>query len=175
MAFAITIMLPVCAPDTPAPQRTESSITWGGTIDMEESDSTLLALPVATRDGDGFLVADHMEAQIRRYDGDGGLDWSAGRKGDGPGEFHNPTSVARLPNGEVLATDFRSRLVRYTADGTRVLATTTLPLSRVERVMPLSDERVILAGMEKTEHSCTSGICRRTQWSGASSAGWTTS
>ena len=95
----------------------------------------------------GFLVADWKEAQLRRYSPNGQLVFSTGRKGNGPDEYQNPTRFLRLANGELMAADYRGKLVRYDRAAERVRDTYTLPLDRVEDLIALDDDRALIAGV----------------------------
>ncbi len=69
----------------------------------------------------GFVIAGFGSYDLRRFDAAGGHVWTAGREGDGPGEFEGLTAVAAGPAGSVLTYDFRlRRLSRWSAEGTHL-------------------------------------------------------
>jgi len=79
---------------------------------FEIGDGTLLP------DG-GFVLAGFGSHDLRRFGPDGRHLWTAGREGDGPGEFEGLTSVTAGPGDTLFAYDFRQRRVSHWApDGT---------------------------------------------------------
>lgn len=79
---------------------------------FEIGDGTLLP------DG-GFVLAGFGSHDLRRFGPDGRHLWTAGREGDGPGEFEGLTSVTAGPGDTLFAYDFRQRRVsRWAPDGT---------------------------------------------------------
>ena len=81
----------------------------------------------------GFLVADASEAQVRRYDPDGGLLWAFGRKGRGPGEFLRLSTAVRTRGNSILAAEINGRLSLIDSTGSR------LERLRQTRLGPLYD------------------------------------
>jgi hypothetical protein len=78
---------------------------------FEIGDGTLLS------DG-GFVLAGYGSYDLRRFAADGRHLWTAGREGDGPGEFEGLTSVTAGPGDTLLAYDFRQRRIsRWDPDG----------------------------------------------------------
>jgi hypothetical protein len=121
-----------------------TTIVWGDTIQLEEVDTALIVSPRVTTDADGFLVTEFTTKQVRRYKGNGELEWQSGGEGDGPGEFKFPTGAVRMKNGQIIVSDMRSKLVTYSADGRNVLKTVAVPLSRIDGIASLDDEHVLL-------------------------------
>ncbi len=78
---------------------------------FQVSDGALLS------DG-GFVVAGFGSYDLRRFDSEGSHMWTAGREGDGPGEFRGLTSIGVGPGDTLLAYDFRHRRIsRWAPDG----------------------------------------------------------
>jgi hypothetical protein len=119
-----------------------------GEIVAEENEQVMNVAPIAFDDAEGgFLVADLKESQVRVYGRDGDLRAALGGRGDGPGEFRSPVVVHRLPDGRLVAGDFEnSRLTLFSADADSVLDTQTPPLFLLYNAVPLSSERLLLAG-----------------------------
>ena len=71
-------------------------------------EDAILARPCAVEIGyDGSrYVLDENEARIVRYGPDGRFMGSFGRKGEGPGEFDQPTDLEQLPNGTLVVADW---------------------------------------------------------------------
>lgn len=66
-----------------------------------------------TVDADGrVFVLDGQARDIRVFDSDGTYVETVARRGEGPGELSNPTSVAVLPDGRVLAHEAGEMLVK---------------------------------------------------------------
>lgn len=67
--------------------------------------------------GGGFVVADQSKT-LRAYSRAGVYRWSAGRSGDGPGEFEGTPTVQRSPTDSLVAFDMNSQRVSiFTAGG----------------------------------------------------------
>jgi hypothetical protein len=67
----------------------------------------------------GFVLAGFGSHDLRRFGPNGRHLWTAGREGDGPGEFEGLTSVTAGPGDTLFAYDFRQRRVsRWAPDGT---------------------------------------------------------
>jgi hypothetical protein len=66
----------------------------------------------------GFVVSGFGSHDLRRFASDGRHVWTAGREGDGPGEFRGLMSVAAGPGDTLLTYDFRHRRIsRWAPDG----------------------------------------------------------
>jgi WD40 repeat protein len=131
-------------------QAPTTHIVWGDTVQVEELDSALVVSPRLVVDSDGFLVTEFTAKQVRRYKGNGELDWQRGREGDGPGEFKSPTAVVRMPDGRLIVSDFHSKLVTYSADAATVVSTVSVPFSRLDGMIPLDNDHLLLnASSEK--------------------------
>jgi hypothetical protein len=121
-----------------------------GEIHVEENDRVINVAPISFDDTDGgFLIADLKESQVRLYRRDGHLRAVAGGPGDGPGEFRSPVVVHRLPDGRLVTGDFvDARLTVFSAAADSVLDTQNPPLFPLYNALPLSSERLLLAGRQ---------------------------
>ncbi|MFC1558960.1 6-bladed beta-propeller [Gemmatimonadota bacterium] len=72
--------------------------------------------------GQRLFVADNLPAaQVRMYDFDGNFMKNVGGKGDGPGEYRQPTGVAFIASQQKLVVfDSGGRILFYTADGSYI-------------------------------------------------------
>lgn len=132
--------------DAPPPAAAAGpGVSWLREIDIQENPSSLSVLPLVSLDpAGGFLVTDTREAQVRRYGSEGQLLWSAGRRGEGPGEYRTPSTVARLPDGRVLVGD-RSGRITYLDSAGGLVRTARTPLAALEDVVVLDDSVVLLS------------------------------
>lgn len=81
---------------------------------FQVSDGALLS------DG-GFVVSGFGSHDLRRFEAAGGHLWTAGREGDGPGEFRGVATLGVGPGDTIIAYDFRQRrITRWAPDGTMV-------------------------------------------------------
>lgn len=126
-----------------------------GEIQAEENDRVINVAPIFFDDTDGgFLVADLKESQVRSYRRDGSLRAATGGPGDGPGEFRSPVVVHRLPDGRLVAGNFTdARLTVLSAAADSVLDTQSPPLFPLYNALPLSAERLLLAGRQPGSHA----------------------
>ncbi|MXW16683.1 MAG: hypothetical protein F4X60_09185 [Gemmatimonadetes bacterium] len=53
-----------------------------------------------------IVVADYGASELRRYDAEGVFIWSAGREGEGPGEFESLDFVAAMPGDSLVTYDW---------------------------------------------------------------------
>lgn len=68
-----------------------------------------------------FVVAGFGSHDLRRFDAGGAHTWTAGREGDGPGEYRGLTTVVAGPGDTLLTYDFRHRRIsRWAPDGSFV-------------------------------------------------------
>lgn len=124
----------------------DEAVAWTGEVRLEENDEVINVSPRVYPDGDGFLVADSKEAQIRRYGPDGRLRARLGRRGAGPGEFQYVIAAVRLSSGEILAADMMGTLTIFSPRGDSVRHTARTPLGPLYEVVPLDDSLVVLVG-----------------------------
>lgn len=88
---------------------------------------------------------------LRRFTPDGRLLWSAGEKGNGPGEFQLLYRVAIRRDGRILALDFtRHDITGFSADG-EFIDRTRLPFrfTQVDAMVPLPDDRLAIVGITR--------------------------
>lgn len=121
-----------------------------GEIEVEENDRVINVAPISFDDTDGgFLIADLKEGQVRLYGRDGHLRGVTGGPGDGPGEFRSPIVVHRLPDERLVTGNFvDARLTLFSAAADSVLDTQNPPLFPLYNALPLSSERLLLAGRQ---------------------------
>lgn len=123
-------------------------VRWLDSLRLEENEQVINVLPFVHEDSDGgFLIADYREAQIRRYNSDGSLDWHFGRKGQGPEEFRGPSLAVRVPAAGILVADLPSRLVLLDSAGSAVSSVLDVDLQRMERVALLDSSTVLISGL----------------------------
>lgn len=116
-------------------------------IELEERDDVInVALSVRPDPLGGYLVADHQEAQIRRYRDDGSLAFAFGSKGGGPGEFQSAVGALRLPTGEILAVDGGGTSKIISSGGDSLLSTFPSPESQIDDIDLLPDGTVLYSG-----------------------------
>lgn len=89
----------------------------GGAEDEDLVLTQLWAKDLAV-DGDRLFVNDRAEWRVAVYGADGKRRGSIGRKGEGPGEFLMPGSIAIAPDRSLYADDYgRERLLRFNTAG----------------------------------------------------------
>lgn len=114
---------------------------------IEESPASLVVNPFVTNDSAGFLVADMSEGQIRMYERDGRVRWTAGRKGWGPGELQLPAQAISVGEDEFVVVDGKRGILQFerTADSAtwRIVST---DLGRSFQSAPLGRGKVLVAG-----------------------------
>ena len=105
--------------------------------------------------GGGFLIVE--ATTIRAFDVDGTQRWSAGRSGQGPGEFTVIEDVRVTPDGQVLALDREQpRVTVFDGASGEFVATVLLrrEVARTRRILPARDAlariEVTLPGDEGT-------------------------
>lgn len=130
-----------------APTDLAAFLAWGVPVEMEENDRVINVTPRVTLDPrGGFLVADAREAQVRRYGADGGLERVIGRKGSGPGEFRQLSSVHRLPDGRIVAAEMGGKVSVFDADGGKLLHARQAPVAPLYDADRLDARHLLLAG-----------------------------
>lgn len=88
---------------------------------------------IRLRDG-GLAVLDGLSAEVRVFDAEGRFRGSLGSRGDGPGEFQAPVTVAELEGDTLAVFDPRPRrITRFAPDGS------------LGRITTLSDEQAFTA------------------------------
>lgn len=116
----------------------------------------------------GIVVADYGASELRRYDAEGVFMWSAGREGEGPGEFESLDFVAAMPGDSVVTCDWvLMRIQVFDPDG-RLVRTVRAELpsdiappsgSALDRPVGMVDGRLIVRFVEMADVA-TTGIVR---------------
>lgn len=109
-----------CQPSggAPPPTTMDEAVEWVGTLELEETPSSLVAAPSLRPDPHGgWLAWDAQLQAARRYAPDGSLEAAFGGPGEGPGEFEDLVGVARLDDGRLVTLDGRGQLARWSEDG----------------------------------------------------------
>jgi hypothetical protein len=109
------------ADEAPTPIPITWELTIGGADGAEEGLFHRIADLLPVEDG-GVWVLDGEgwpgNQMIRRYDSSGRFQGEVGRVGQGPGEYQDPSGLARLRDGRVLVRDLRSPHIQvYRPDG----------------------------------------------------------
>lgn len=121
-------------------------VTWDR--DLVFSDSAVSGeITVFLDSAGGFVVADGGQAQVRVYDDNAQLQWSAGQRGEGPNDFNRLTSAVRTPGREVIAIDSRGKLVFYDSTGKHLLTTST-GLTLAYNGWLLNDSTLLISGRD---------------------------
>ncbi len=68
---------------------------------------------VAVSEGGRIFVLDAKECHIQVFDGQGNFLNSIGRKGQGPGETQNPSSIQVTPQSEIMVRDLQGDLILF--------------------------------------------------------------
>lgn len=107
------------APDRPLSWEFEEVLRLGGADDGPEAFFQVYDRSVAVAPQGTIYVMDQGNHRLRAFDDRGRPLWSAGREGQGPGEFRVPTGVAANPDGTVSVWDVGKRsVIDYGSDGT---------------------------------------------------------
>lgn len=116
------------------------------TVSLEESEAVLNVLYNVNPDpSGGFLVADTREAQFRRYDEDGVLQWAFGSEGQGPNEFIGPVRALRLGMARVAFLDRRGKFAIYDEAGDSLILTSVTGLVRINDAAVTADGELWIA------------------------------
>jgi hypothetical protein len=115
---------------------------------------TVIELPLHMRaDGDLLLIADGARRGVAALrTADGSTVWTAGRRGEGPGEFQRPAIIETHPDGRILVAD--TEVGRITAlDRTGAWAG-EFPLedAQVSGMCALADGSVVVAAVTEGEN-----------------------
>ena len=115
-----------------------------------------------------IVVADQGASELRRYDAEGVFIWSAGREGEGPGEFESLDFVAAMPGDTLVTYDWvLMRIQVFDPDG-RLVRTLRAELpsdiappggSAPDRAVGVADGRLIVRFAEMAT-GATTGIVR---------------
>jgi hypothetical protein len=123
----------------------ESGSVWGGPASLVEEasigvesgpDEYLFGqIGGVWADEDRIYVADYQVPAVRVYDTSGRYLFDIGSRGQGPGEYEEPWSVATKPNGDIVVAEIAGgRLNVYAPDGTPIHTHSSASPSRT--VMP---------------------------------------
>lgn len=112
LVFVLVCTLAGCAADAPAPAGSTDVDTLRMVVAWEvgpgrhpDADSLGLVTGVAVDAAGNVYVVDQLNAKIWVFDAEGRLRSSAGRKGEGPGEFTVPTGPGIGPDGRLYVRD----------------------------------------------------------------------
>lgn len=159
-AFLLIAALAACggerAAEAAAPREAftplDRHLAWGRTLSLEENDAVVNVLVRATPDPrGGFLVADEQEDQVRRYDANGRLLLTFGRRGPGPREFTALNRVFRLPSGDLLAIDALSHGAVFDSTGAALKRTFRVPVGAVKMAYLLNDSLLLVGAQGQDE------------------------
>jgi hypothetical protein len=105
------------------PDRRLLDVSWEPLLHLRvEADDTLLfAADEVAADREGFWVLDRPGHRVARFSWDGALQWYAGDRGAGPGEFLNPREVDADERGRAWVLDVGTgRISGFGPDGSLV-------------------------------------------------------
>ena len=195
-ATAILLAVTACKPDSASdithtlhtdsagiPIATAVTPLWGPgegwTIDPEplveigtvtgapEYEFAKVVAAVRLSNGD-IVVADYGASELRRYDAEGVFMWSAGREGEGPGEFESLDFVGAMPGDSLVTYDWvLMRIQVFDPDG-RLVRTLRAELpsdiagaggSAPDRAVGMVDGRLVVRFVEMADVA-TLGIVR---------------
>lgn len=122
----------------------EEFFTVIGRVTLEENDDVLTVLPSLSADpGQGYVVADVRENQVRGYGLNGALNWYFGKEGQGPGEFRRPTAAVRI--GErVAVAEFDGRITIWNLRTREVEGVYTIP-HRISDLDALDENHLLIS------------------------------
>lgn len=89
-----------------------------------------------------IFVLDTRNHRLLKFDKMGRFIWKTGRRGQGPGEFQNPSQVEINPSGEICILDGSSRLHFFDTEGN--YKKTLKPKTDIRSFHFLPDERLLL-------------------------------
>lgn len=118
---------------------------------LEETDDVLLSGDVQIQNvrEDTILVVDKAQSHVLVYNRNGELLSFWGRKGNGPGDLNQPTSALKLPNGNILVTEFNGRVTKFSPSG-EVIDIVSTKISRLNKSLLLPNGKVLLTGNNYT-------------------------
>ena len=106
----------------------ESGSVWGGPATLVEEASIGVEsgpdeymfgnVPSVWATDDRILVLDSQVPAVRVYDRDGNHLFDVGRRGEGPGEFTQPSGIAVTGNGDILVVESSTQIDVFAPDGT---------------------------------------------------------
>jgi len=121
------------------------------TFVLEETDDVLLSGDVQIQNirNDTILVVDKAQSHVLIYNRNGKLLSFWGRKGNGPGDLNQPTSALKLPNGNILVTEFNGRITRFSPSA-EVVDIVSTKVNRLNKSLLLPNGKVLLTGNNYT-------------------------
>lgn len=107
-------------------------------------EDTLLLKPRIFESGNEHLyVYDYFDDRLRAFDMSGGLTWTFGRSGEGPGEFSNAFDVEVGPRGNIWVVDAGASRITVVSPSGDLVRTIPLAGAIVRDVIPLSDRILV--------------------------------
>ncbi|MDZ7805978.1 MAG: 6-bladed beta-propeller [Gracilimonas sp.] len=121
------------------------------TLVLEESEEVLLSgdIQIQNVKDDTILVVDKAQSHVLIYNRNGELLTFWGRKGNGPGDLNQPTSALKLPNGNILVTEFSGRVTKFSPSG-EVVDIVSMKINRLNKSLLLPNGKVLLTGINYT-------------------------
>lgn len=118
---------------------------------LEETDDVLLSGDVQIQNvrEDTILVVDKAQSHVLVYNRNGELLSFWGRKGNGPGDLNQPTSALKLPNRNILVTEFSGRVTKFSPSG-EVIGLVSTKINRLNKSLLLPNGKVLLTGNNYT-------------------------
>ncbi|MFP8489805.1 6-bladed beta-propeller [Gracilimonas sp. Q87] len=118
---------------------------------FEETDEILLSgnTQIQNVKDDTILVVDKAQSHLLTYNRNGNLLSFWGRKGNGPGDLNQPTSALKLPNGNILVTEFNGRITKFSFSG-KVIDIVATKINRLNKSLLLPNGKVLLTGNKYT-------------------------
>ncbi len=129
-----------------APIQFELEQTFG--VENEPEEAMLARLRGLVMDAEGRVyVLDHGNNRLVAFNPDGSLRWSAGREGEGPGEFSNAYGMAGDGDGRLyVSNQMNGRIDAWTTEGTFVESVNLSEMELRGSVKSYFDERLMLSG-----------------------------
>jgi hypothetical protein len=121
----------MATPRYPAGGILVEDVTIGERDGPAEYSFTYVASAVAARDGSVWLL-DQGGTSVRQYNSSGRYVGAIGRRGQGPGEFQQPTSIVQLPDGRLAVWSYRSRRLNTYSEQGQVIDTWRIPALRLD-------------------------------------------
>ena len=145
----------------------EPVVEIGTVMGDREYEFAKVVAAVRLSNGD-IVVADYGASELRRYDAEGVFMWSAGREGEGPGEFESLDFVGAMPGDSLVTYDWvLMRIQVFDPDG-RLVRTLRAELpsdiagaggSAPDRAVGMVDGRLVVRFVEMADVA-TLGIVR---------------
>ncbi len=139
---------PVVAPLSIDAERRFSTIQYDTLWTLGGLHDTVLALPLGLHPvEDNLLVYDFNTLKLHRIGPDGALQWSWGKRGEGPGEIRNVRDIGVRQDGSIILVDGSNQRLTTLDPGGRMLHEQPLPKGlRVHSMAVVGDEQLALHG-----------------------------